>query len=107
MPALLYYSCRLSRSDGYHKNSLYGACSIKAARCGCSSLGFTFECGLVHAIIARETFHQRAVNPIVEDPADIFSRNAGHGSEITLRDFLLNQNVPLANFLAERLGKVQ
>src|SRR5262249_48135045 len=71
-------------------------------------LGFTVEGGLVlQAIIARETAHQRAVGPIVEDPADIFPRNACHRGEVALRDFLPNEDAALADVMAERLREAQ
>ena len=73
-----------------------------------SPLGFTVEGGLVlEAIVARETAHQRAVRPIVEGPADIFPRNACHRGEVALGDFLPNEDAPLANITAERLGEAQ
>src|SRR5262249_48297425 len=70
--------------------------------------GFTFEESLVlQAIVTCETAHQRAVRPIVEDPADIFPRNACHRSEVGLGDFLPNEDAALADVTAERLSKTQ
>ena len=73
-----------------------------------SLLGFTLESGLVlQAIIAREAAHQRTVRPIVEDPADIFPRNACHRGEVTLGDFLPHEDAALAEVTAERFGEAQ
>src|SRR5262249_13765756 len=69
---------------------------------------FTVEDGLVlQAIVAREPAHQRTVPPIVEHPAHIFPRNTRHGGEVALGDFLPDEDAPLAEVVAERLGEVQ
>src|SRR5262249_4654285 len=73
-----------------------------------SPLGFALEDGfLLQAIVARETAHQRAVHPIVEHPAHVFPRDACHRGEVALGDFLPNEDAPLAEVTAERLGEVQ
>src|SRR5262245_57256199 len=73
-----------------------------------SPLGFAVEDGFVlQAIVAREAAHQRAVHPIVEHPAHIFPRDACHRGEVALGDFLPNEDAPLAEVTAERLGEVQ
>jgi hypothetical protein len=58
-------------------------------------------------IIARETGHQRTIRPIVEDPADIFPRDACHRGEVALRNLLLNEDASLADVTAKRFGEAQ
>src|SRR5262245_59396842 len=73
-----------------------------------SPLGFMVEGGFVlQAIVAREPAHQRAVRPIVEHPAHTFPRDACHRGEVALGDFLPNEDAPLAEVVAERLGEIQ
>ena len=73
-----------------------------------SLLGFTLEAVLIlQAIIARETGHQRTIRPIVEDPADIFPRDACHRGEVALRNLLLNEDASLADVTAKRFGEAQ
>jgi hypothetical protein len=47
------------------------------------------------------------VQPIIEHPAHIFPRDACHGGEVALGDFLPNEDAPLTEVTAERLGEVQ
>src|SRR5262245_15719225 len=60
---------------------------------------------VLQAIITRQALHQRAVPPLIEDPADIFPRNPCHGGEIALRDLLPNKDAALPDVTAERVGK--
>ena len=61
----------------------------------------------LQTIIARETGHQRTIRPIVEDPADIFPRDACHRGEVALRNLLLNEDASLADVTAKRFGEAQ
>src|SRR5262245_42076 len=97
----------LARSSASHAwQALTPAAALSRERS--SPLGFTVERGLVlQAIVAREPAHQRTVHPIVEHPAHIFPRNACHGGEVALGDFLPDEDAPLADVTAKRLGKIQ
>src|SRR5262245_44689814 len=73
-----------------------------------STLGFALEDGFfLQAIVTRETAHQRTLRPIVEHPAHVFARNACHRGEVALGNFLPDEDAPLADVMAERLGEVQ
>src|ERR1700685_921675 len=71
-------------------------------------LGFEFELRIIlEAIIARQPAHQLAALPVVEDTADIFARDAGHGGEVALPDLLADDDPPGADVLAEIPGELE
>ena len=69
-------------------------------------LRFSFEDGLVlQTIIARKAAHQRTLQPVAENAADVFPCGACHGGQIALGDLLLNEDAPLADVTTELIGK--
>src|SRR5262249_35599879 len=71
---------------------------------GCIIFGFSLEEGLIlQTIIPGETAHQRMARPIMEDPTDIFARDARHCGEAILGDFVLNNDASLSNVTNQTL----
>src|ERR1700722_5463001 len=58
-------------------------------------------CLVFKAIIAGQPADQLAPFPVVEDAADVFACDAGHGGEVGLADLLPDHDPPGANVLAE------
>src|SRR5580704_534693 len=79
-----------------------------------SARGAGLEFGLVpqllfvfQAIIARQPAYELTAFPIVENTADIFARDAGHGGEVALADLLADDDAAGADILAEILGQFE
>ena len=50
---------------------------------------------------------QLQTHPFVEDPADVFPRNARHRGDVALAQFLPDDDTAAAEFVAESLGEVE
>src|SRR5471032_2445708 len=71
-------------------------------------LDFLFEpLGALDAIIARQTRDQFEPYPLVENAADIFPRDTGHGGNVALTDFLANDDSAAADIVAEGFGQIE
>src|SRR3984885_9671546 len=62
---------------------------------------------VLKAIIAGKTAHQLAPFPIVENAADIFAGDAGHGGDVALADFLPDHHAARADILAEMIRQFE
>src|SRR5580704_5197553 len=71
-------------------------------------LRFVLQLRLVlKAIITGQTADQLAPFPIVKNAADILARDARHGGDIALTDFLANDDAARADILAEMVRKLE
>jgi hypothetical protein len=67
---------------------------LHAAGCrGALQLGLGLKLHFVfEAVITRQAAHQFSSLPVIENAADIFARDPGHGANIVLSEFLANDN---------------
>src|SRR3984885_6280528 len=81
---------RKSVNRGVFMAALFSEAFAKAVgRPALLQLGFVLQLRLVfEAIISGQPADQLAALPVVEDAADIFARDAGHGGEVALADLL-------------------
>src|SRR5262249_38597266 len=62
---------------------------------------------ILEAIVAGEAADRRLPFPVVEDAADVFPGDAGHGGKIALTDLLPDQHAAAVDLVPEGFGKVQ
>ena len=62
---------------------------------------------ILQAVVSGETAHQRAIDPIVKNTADIFAGSSCHCGKVTLGDLLLNYDTPLPHITTELVCKSQ
>ena len=75
-----------------------------------STLRSAFNFGLkrravLDAVIPGDAADDRATRPVIEDAADVLARDARHGRQVALADFLPHDDAAGADILAERIGK--
>ena len=69
-------------------------------------IGLPFDSSpVLQAIVAGKTADQLAVHPLLQDAADIFACNAGHCSEVALRDLLPQDDTPAADVATEGFSR--
>ena len=74
------------------RRRFHGRAGLKAGQLSLQ-LGFMLKLRLVlKAIIARQAADQLAPLPLVEDAAHVLARDAGHGGNVALPDFLANDD---------------
>src|SRR4051794_39845918 len=84
------------------------SCAAAAPSLIAVRIGLPFDSSpVLQAIVPGKTAHQFAVHPLLQDAADIFAGNAGHRSEIALRDLLPQDDTPAADVATERFSEVE
>src|ERR1700722_8757833 len=101
-PPAGYFHCRpeaVQADDGANEEPVARHCAA-AGRRSCVRRALQRVLAL-EAVIAGEAADQLLLHPVLQDAAEVLARDARHGGEVALADFLANEDASGADVLAE------